>query len=466
MIQFAVLAHTFQTVNGPLPDKHPDTGFWKNNPADFDEDWNYRFTSLGRQFTLPVLFYISGASLALSKAPLKSTLMKIGAITLVGMAQNWVIFALGPKDPSCSFKDREKPACQTGIALDFLIAPQAGLIFPIVYQFWYTLMLMLFIAEDFIMYAQLRAAHAAQSLQVHYLVLRFLMVAAMYVYFTIGLVEWPDILFIVVCEAVVMLCLVLSMKAASKATPAAPSINGRVWQYVALFISAMQFAIPRLEVTTIDARVLVYYHFFRQLMLIGFASMLSRKTTTRAFSRIGIWVVSWILCVTASTNWFLGGMLTYPWLPHVLDRVHYLLGSVVITSSLDSVGKLLCHSGVLLECPRAASIGGLIMYLFHPPLIVLFIHIPHMTHTNLFLLIWILCTSATGLVDLASHKQQSRSLAAFAAVLLVPLILVMVIFFGTTPPFYLLANCVYAGSVLLFCFHVGFDGNFNVVKGS
>merc|ERR550532_1487309 len=124
------------------------------------------------------------------------------------------------------------------------------------------------------------------------------------------------------------------MKAASKATPEAPSIEGRMWQHVAMLIAVVQFCIPRFEISTFNGLLLVFYHFFRQLMLIGFTSTLSRRTTSSVFTRVWPLTLLLIFGFTASSSFFLGGVISYPWLPHTVDRFAYMLGTVLFTSFL------------------------------------------------------------------------------------------------------------------------------------
>merc|ERR1719433_1338131 len=153
-----------------------------------------------------MLFFISGASLALGKFRPRSFVQKVGGITAAGLLQNFLIWKAGPQDPECSFSAAKAltKCSEQGVLLDFTVASHSGSIFPIMFQFWYTIFLMLFVAEDVALYLSLQALSAGASLsaQLPAVALRWLGVSALYAYFCWSSLPRGDLLLIMVLEAV------------------------------------------------------------------------------------------------------------------------------------------------------------------------------------------------------------------------------------------------------------------------
>ena len=83
-------------------------------------------------------------------------LVKILLYTLFGVALNSVLWLLGPQNPKCDpGTGYGRPECQ-GLLFDFTICPDSGRIFPLVFQMWYTAMLMALMLLNWPLFAFLR----------------------------------------------------------------------------------------------------------------------------------------------------------------------------------------------------------------------------------------------------------------------------------------------------------------------
>merc|ERR1719384_1887280 len=107
---------------------------WKllnqGNP-DWRNDYTARWVQIGRQFTIPLLFWISGYSLELGKAKAFGTMTKVFAITVIGMLANTAIYLIGPMNDECSWfasRNHLKGECE-GLLISFGIGNGAGLAF-------------------------------------------------------------------------------------------------------------------------------------------------------------------------------------------------------------------------------------------------------------------------------------------------------------------------------------------------
>merc|ERR1719162_2949446 len=99
-----------------------------------------RHITVIRQWCLPLLFWVSGASMACSyKGGVPRGLGKLLAISAVGMCCNAFLWYTSPQNRDCII---DTPACQgKGIIFDFSICGRAGWWFAILFQMWYTLVL-------------------------------------------------------------------------------------------------------------------------------------------------------------------------------------------------------------------------------------------------------------------------------------------------------------------------------------
>ena len=115
-----------------------------------------RWISIVRQYCLPLLFFVSGAAAACSFKK-KPGFGKIVVYTLLGIALNAALWFLGPRNPSCDpATGFDRPECR-GAIFDFTICPFDGKIFPMIFQMWYTAMLLVFMLLNWPLFAYLHS---------------------------------------------------------------------------------------------------------------------------------------------------------------------------------------------------------------------------------------------------------------------------------------------------------------------
>lgn len=207
--------------------------------------------------------------------------------------------------------------------------------------------------------------------------------------------------------------MVLSMQAASKATPEAPSTEGRLWQHVAMGVAVVQFALPDFQITGFNGNLFVYIHFFRQIMAIGFASTLSRRTVDAVVTRIWPIAFTWMFGAIAPSSFFLGGIISYPWLPHFMDRLNYMTGTALVIGIMDRLGKIIGEAGLLLELPGFIGNSTLTLYLVHPLFIVAFAQLPGITSLSLFFLAFAVSAGSWGIASWLRGPTWERRSPAF-----------------------------------------------------
>lgn len=348
-------------------------------------DLQFRWISLGRQFTIPLLFFITGASLALSQCRIAMACRKIAVITVVGMCCNAIIYVIGPMDGDCSLtKYRTIPDAETrcrGWAIDFAVVSGAGCMFSVMYQFWFTVFLLGFLLEDAVLYRSLYDMfHKLDPPGCTWMVDRRVLVRNVVrsvglTLFLLAFTLWGDgegiwmcALWVAGFEVLFDLCLV-----ACVVTPSTSPQQVRLWQYAAAAIVLCQFCLPDFDIAAMDGAVTIYFHIFKQFTALGFTMTLTREKSGPVLSRC--WPLSILLIIVCapSTNWFSAGMPTYPWMPKVRDRVLYTLGSLVCVFILDRVGRTFSAAGLLAPLPRPVQMGALLGFMFHPACIVLIV---------------------------------------------------------------------------------------------
>ena len=126
-----------------------------------------RWISEVRQYCLPLLFFVSGAASACSFKKTPGSFGKIIVYTFLGVSLNGALWLLGPQNPECDpGTGYGRSECQ-GAVFDFTISPFSGRIFPIVFQMWYTAMLLVLMLLNWPLFAFLRngTCHYALILQ-------------------------------------------------------------------------------------------------------------------------------------------------------------------------------------------------------------------------------------------------------------------------------------------------------------
>ena len=123
-----------------------------------------RWLSLARQWAVPLLFWVSGSALGCSYGTgvlkLKDKLQPLAVFTAVGMACNAFLWWSSPRNPECSLAayDRVKlggaaaasisPCANKGLFFDFTVVADSGTVFPVVFQMWFTIALMLILVVN------------------------------------------------------------------------------------------------------------------------------------------------------------------------------------------------------------------------------------------------------------------------------------------------------------------------------
>lgn len=327
---------------------------------------------MGRQFTIPLLFAISGAALSFSRGSTKHAVKKIVIVTVIGMGINACLWFSGPQDNTCSFEYRAEARCKDrGVLLDFVFAPHAPPPVKVIFQMWYTLMLLAVIAEDFILWWFIRQVHdrRAQPVLVSvsawaWFLGRLVFVALFWIYLT---QQGDDALLKSEVAGIIALEVVfdLLLAASARCSVSQPRC-ARLLQYLAAAVAVLQFGWPDFEIHTVNGNLLVYYHFFKQALALGFTMTLTGWEVKPLFSRIWPVTLYVFLFLTPSTNFLKAGMPNYPWYPRILDRMLYLAGTFVWVFVVDRVGRAFTQLDICAPCPAAIRSGALVAYVVHP----------------------------------------------------------------------------------------------------
>jgi len=368
-----------------------DTENWRR------DDHTWRYQQIGRQFGIPLLFWISGCSLGLStdRHMIDDSMRKVLLITLVGCFCNSILWGLGPMDSRCGYWDRHSEEC-SGILFDYVVAPGvAGAYYGIVFQFWFTLFLLVFLMESHMILNALRDTFELvrdydtfppQISARTYVRCAFAVgiKTCLYVMATFSFYGTPGeepphktgaAVVIGLMEIPFVGLLLIAVSATSSHVPA---IVVRLAQYLAAVVAIFQFCLFQIpptdrggeEIGVFDGRHFIYFHIFKQMMLLGYVMSLTRARTSPVLSR-AYPVVFLLLALTfPSTNYYRAGMV-YPWYPNLVDRLLFTSGSFLQLFIHDRLG--ICFAEARLHAPLYPSLGlgALLAYIFHPPVIAL-----------------------------------------------------------------------------------------------
>jgi len=414
MIYVAVFLHTWTTFVPSRPAATIDNlmvpvfdqslapheyALFNQGEADWREtDYAWRYIMIGRQYAIPILFWISGCSMGIGKGGnICDSIRKVGLITAVGMAVNFGIWAAGPGDDSCSYQKSIDPNTPddecNGVLFDWVVAPGGGELFAVLFQFWFTLFLMIFLGEVLPLWNALREirdnagetwslpdASALKGAGLHWVI-----VTAVYVGFSFWLDEpagsdvtrLPQAIYLSLMEIPFIFCLMLSC-----GMPASRPGAVRIAQYAAAVVGLFQFVlvqIPKLDKggpePPLDGRFVIYFHMFRQMLSLGFVMMLTRAKTAPVVSCAYPLMVLGLTVVAPFTNYYRGGVDTYPFFPFLFDRLLYTGGSYIHLFVQDRLGTVFANMGSVMPLPSAFGFGALLAYMFHPVTIVLLVSV-------------------------------------------------------------------------------------------
>ena len=364
MVVLVVYAHISRSgvPGGVQAQISPDDRIYTDkNPSPFAVRW----ISEVRQYCLPLLFYVSGAASACSFKHAPGGFGKIAVYTFLGVALNGVLWVMGPQNPECDPGSCvTRPECK-GAVFDFTISPWSGKLFPILFQMWYCVMLVVFMLINWPLFAYLHQKRCGAAILVVQLVATTCFVAA-FVFLAGEEIENP--------------ILVASLKVAGEALFLAIAVLTRPehrpsWlplRFIHYVLGLLMFLVfgcapitPRID--SISAGFILYiFTGFNKSFQLGFIITLSRLPgREEALPIVSIYWPMLVILRTAtapSTSWFAGGNLTYPYYPRLADRALYAAGAVVVMFVVDRAGRHIdCQA-----LPAALANMALLLYLLHP----------------------------------------------------------------------------------------------------
>merc|ERR1719296_387269 len=92
----------------------------------------------------------------------------------------------------------------------------------------------------------------------------------------------------------------------------------------------VQFCVvPIRPVSTFDGGLIVYFHIFKQFLLIGFVMAATRKKAAPVM--YNYYPIAFLLLVACAppTNFYRSGQTTYPYFPYTQDRLMWTGGAVL-----------------------------------------------------------------------------------------------------------------------------------------
>lgn len=349
---------------------------------DFKEDKDantlaVRYISIIRPWCLPLLFFVSGAACACSykkDSGNSGSLITLAIVTVVGMASNACLWYLGPQDDSCSITAYARKSKCKGVLFDFTFVPGLGNIFPIVFQMWYTAVLMIFIVLNRPLFA------IVDERRISFLPLAKYLLSWIGFY---GLLLWcggdscETPLLAGTVLTVFELCFAWLASLLLTAETSRPSwcplravhyalALCMVLQYSLTPIFAKAFGSSGLSIPWILATFPLAFNKFFQL---GFLVTHPRRSLNGSEDAEPLMSEYWPVMIfflamcSQSTNFSLsGGNLTYPYLHRPADRAAYVSYAAMVMFIFDRVSRWKqCQ-----PLPSLLNYASLVLYIFHP----------------------------------------------------------------------------------------------------
>jgi|Transcript_108254 hypothetical protein len=371
-----------------------------------------RYNSILRQWCIPLLFWISGASAALSYSGLRKFLKnitKIGVFTWMGVAINGTMWLLGPRDPLCSISS---PCKDKGVLFDFTEDPFNGNVEPFFNQMWFTLALILVMLVN---RGFCNVVCGGDSLL--WLIMPLCLAALIYIpLFIASELRVLSALWLIASEVLFLFVSGCTYKAAK--LPECHHMPARGLQYLSATISVLQCGIFQIvpPINDITAGYVLFLaiccnRWFQLGVLmtkIGDAPLLSQA-----------WPVVIILVVlfAPSTNWIMAGVLTYPYYSddasgasHLVDRCLYFAG----TFTMFFVVHRISLSIKCVALPNVIGKSALVLYICQ----IAFITICLQVGMRSVVLIWFACCVAaivltSGLMLIQKKARRDRNDGTF-----------------------------------------------------
>jgi len=317
-----------------------------------------RYMSLVRQWCIPMLFWVSGAASSFSYkgdwASLAKGTTKIAAITILGVLANGVAWAMGPQDPQCSAMS---PCIGKGVLFDFTIVPDSGKIFPIVFQMWFTMCLMLLMLLNRPLFCALSQQGSVRAVSVQWLFTMLLTMLCVQVSSPSekSLVStWPLLAWIATFEAV--------FDVAAVAAVGFRAERPRLFHYICAVATVAQVSLSPINTYLGEVTGLYIFLMCHKLYALGFVMTRTRETATALVSRCWPLAVVLGVLVAPSSSWSMSGHMTYPYYAEALDRGLYLAGALLIIFALDRASRSIACE----QLPAFVGNAGLLLYLLHP----------------------------------------------------------------------------------------------------
>jgi len=240
---------------------------------------------------------------------------------------------------------------------------------------WYTLLLVLLLLLNWPLFAVTYRAGRKPWI----IIIQWLSTMALYTIMVLGSGDaCPMPTLVLSALAILELAFLVIAAVCSPGSSARPKwLSVRTAHYLLACVSLLQFgAVPYAE--KMETIGLSYISFiitgFNRFFGLGFLLTRARNgpegdEAKPTLSRV--WPCMLLLCtvLAPSTNWDLAGMLTYPFFRHATDRCLYVGGALFISFVVDR-----CSRGVACDpLPQTLALMGILLYLFHPVLISLFL---------------------------------------------------------------------------------------------
>jgi len=316
-----------------------------------------RWVSLFRQWCAPLLFWVSGGATSCCLGELKRPVKKLLCLLVLGVGLNVFLWVLGPMNPQC---DPASRCPGKGSLFNFTIVPWAGWVYPLIYQMWYVIYVLLFMLMNLGIFEQFRE----ERLSLWKCGVQF--GATCLVFFLVTLTRMSEFPYLIL-----LLVLLVAYEAAFIAMAASciPGVGPdwlprRAKHYLAGVALVLQFAsTPMANSMNLLSRPFGLYSIvgFHKFYTLGFVMTHARSVEPLASNLWPLVAVCGALCLP-STNWYLAGNLMFPYYPRTSDRVQYVVGSVLLVFVVDRLGRLRNPAPL----PDVLHWFSLVMYVAHP----------------------------------------------------------------------------------------------------
>jgi len=376
-----------------------------------------RYMSIIRQWCIPLLFWVSGAAASLSYkgdwVRLSRGLVKVGAITITGLLANGIVWATSPQEPQCS------PMSQctgNGTIFDFTVVPDAGKVFPVIFQMWFTMCLLLLVLLNRPLFCALSQQGSMRAVSVQWMCTMLLSLAAVQVSAPKDgqiLSTWPLLAWIALSEAIFD----VAALATDPAWLGLQEEKRRLLHYICAAAAVAQVSLSPMNEYLGNVTGIYIFLMCNKLYALGFVMTKNREIAAPLMSRCWPLVVVWGVLVAPSSSWSMSGHMTYPYYADAVDRGLYLGGALTLVFALDRISRnMTCK-----PLPDFLDKAGLLLYLLHPAIATCLIAAGISTIAGVWLLatsIAVAVTYAGGTLQRVGNAKTSTSLSDGYIVLL------------------------------------------------